>query len=82
MYERRLKQLNPTLPNISYDVKDLNNFIDHMGELCALVYVVYHLVVAYLNCLTRYSAPQKAYLPHDKNWIKQKILNHLQKSVQ
>jgi hypothetical protein len=38
LYEKRLKELNPSVPNITYDVKDLNNYIDHLTELCALVY--------------------------------------------
>lgn len=37
MYEKRLQELNPTVANITYDVKDLNTFIDHFTDFCALV---------------------------------------------
>lgn len=37
MYEHKLKELNPTVQNITYDVTDLYNFMDNMHDLCALV---------------------------------------------
>lgn len=37
MYEKRLKELNPTVQNITYNVKDLHNYVDNLGDLCALV---------------------------------------------
>ena len=37
MYERRLQELNPNVKNITYDVNDLYSYIDHMGDMCALV---------------------------------------------
>ena len=37
MYEKRLKQINPGVRNIQYNVKDFNNYLDHMGDACALV---------------------------------------------
>lgn len=37
MYEHKLKELNPTVQNITYDVSDLYNFMDNMHDLCALV---------------------------------------------
>lgn len=37
LYEKKLKELNPTVVKITYDVKDLNNYIDHLTDLCALV---------------------------------------------
>ncbi len=38
MYEKRLKQINPGVRNIQYNVKDFNNYLDHMADACALVY--------------------------------------------
>jgi len=37
MYEERLKDLNPEVKNITYDVRDLNDYVDRLPELCALV---------------------------------------------
>ena len=37
MYEKRLQELNPTVQNITYDVKNLHAYIDHLTDLCALV---------------------------------------------
>ncbi|EPZ37050.1 hypothetical protein ROZALSC1DRAFT_29616 [Rozella allomycis CSF55] len=63
MYEYRLKDINPYVKNITYDVRDLHNYIDHLEECCALVF----------------SQELKAYIPHDKEWIKAKVYNHLRK---
>ncbi len=37
MYETRLQELNPNVRNIQYDVKDLHAYVDHLGDLVALV---------------------------------------------
>eukprot|EP00614_Pseudopedinella_elastica_P033252 CAMPEP_0172643966 /NCGR_PEP_ID=MMETSP1068-20121228/238962_1 /TAXON_ID=35684 /ORGANISM="Pseudopedinella elastica, Strain CCMP716" /LENGTH=107 /DNA_ID=CAMNT_0013458143 /DNA_START=9 /DNA_END=332 /DNA_ORIENTATION=- len=37
MYEAKLKELNPTLPHIQYDIGDLNAYIDTMTDLTAMV---------------------------------------------
>jgi hypothetical protein len=39
LYERKLKELNPAIRNITYDISDLYNFIDGLADLSALVYV-------------------------------------------
>ncbi|KAI3661660.1 hypothetical protein MP638_002912 [Amoeboaphelidium occidentale] len=63
IYEAKLQELNPHLPQISYEAKDLHMFLDHLEDICALVF-----------------NPQlRAYIPHDKQWIKAKVLNHLRK---
>ncbi|KAI8587729.1 putative enhancer of rudimentary [Geranomyces variabilis] len=36
-YEQRLKQLNPEVRNIHYDVADLIKYIDTYGEIACLV---------------------------------------------
>ncbi|GMH06928.1 hypothetical protein Nepgr_008768 [Nepenthes gracilis] len=63
LYERKLKELNPTIRDITYDIGDLYNFIDGLADLSALVYD--HSI--------------QAYLPYDRQWIKQKTFQHLKK---
>eukprot|EP00287_Rhodomonas_sp_CCMP768_P005811 CAMPEP_0196738634 /NCGR_PEP_ID=MMETSP1091-20130531/15912_1 /TAXON_ID=302021 /ORGANISM="Rhodomonas sp., Strain CCMP768" /LENGTH=156 /DNA_ID=CAMNT_0042082611 /DNA_START=20 /DNA_END=491 /DNA_ORIENTATION=+ len=38
LYEQRLKQMNPGVRNITYDITELYRFIDELGDLCCLVY--------------------------------------------
>jgi hypothetical protein len=38
LFEKRLKELNPTMKNITYDISDLYDFIDAITDLSALVY--------------------------------------------
>ncbi|EKX33120.1 hypothetical protein GUITHDRAFT_90822 [Guillardia theta CCMP2712] len=38
LYEQRLKQMNPGMRNITYDISELYAFIDQLGDLCCLVY--------------------------------------------
>ncbi|CAN1184889.1 Enhancer of rudimentary homolog [Linum perenne] len=61
LYERKLKEINPALRNISYDIADLYNFIDGLADMSALVY----------------DQRIQAYLPYDRQWIKQKTFQHL-----
>ncbi|KMZ66566.1 hypothetical protein ZOSMA_294G00180 [Zostera marina] len=63
LYERKLKDLNPTNGNITYDIADLYNFIDGLVDLSALVY--------------EYSI--QAYLPYDRQWIKQRTFDRLKR---
>ncbi|KAK6927659.1 Enhancer of rudimentary [Dillenia turbinata] len=63
LYERKLKELNPASRNITYDIGDLYNFIDGLADLSALVYD--HTI--------------QAYLPYDRQWIKQRTLQQLKK---
>merc|ERR1739848_109429 len=37
MFEKKLKDLNPTLKNITYEISDLYNFIDSYPDMYALV---------------------------------------------
>ncbi|XP_051137489.1 enhancer of rudimentary homolog isoform X2 [Andrographis paniculata] len=66
LYERKLRDINPTIRNITYDISDLYNFIDGLADLSALVYD--HSI--------------QAYLPYDRQWIKQKTLQHLKRLAQ
>mmetsp|Transcript_34423 Transcript_34423/g.71015 ORF Transcript_34423/g.71015 Transcript_34423/m.71015 type:complete len:101 (+) Transcript_34423:46-348(+) len=61
MYEHKLKELNPQVQNITYDIKDLYNYLDHLKDVCALVL----------------DAKTNKYDPKDKAWVKQKIFSHL-----
>ena len=36
MYEQKLKELNPQVKNITYDISDLYNYLDSMTDICAL----------------------------------------------
>jgi hypothetical protein len=48
MYEAKLKQLNPSVKNITYDIQDLYNYIDSLTDLSALVYVAATAAIALL----------------------------------
>ena len=37
MYEHKLKELNPQVPHITYEITDLYKFLDDMSDMCALV---------------------------------------------
>ncbi|KAI9192701.1 hypothetical protein LWI28_026771 [Acer negundo] len=63
LYERKLKDLNPANRDITYDVADLYNFIDGLADMSALVYD--HSI--------------QGYLPYDRQWLKQRIFQHLKK---
>ena len=61
LYEQSLKALNPLLKSITYDVSDLFGYIDSLGDLCCLVF----------------SSQSKAYVPHNRDWIKARLFEHL-----
>ena len=37
LYEHKLKELNPQVRQITYDIADLNNYLDTLQDVCALV---------------------------------------------
>ncbi|URD97537.1 May have a role in the cell cycle (By similarity) [Musa troglodytarum] len=63
LYERKLKEINPTIQNITYDISDLYNFIDGLADLSALIFD--HSI--------------QAYLPYDRLWIKHRMFQHLKR---
>lgn len=65
LYEQGLKVMNPTLKNITYDISDLFNYIDGMGDLCCLVF----------------NPQSNSYIPHNKEWIKARVFEHLKKQA-
>jgi hypothetical protein len=61
MFERRLKESRPHQSSISYEVADLNRYVDSLPDLVALVYAPH----------------TSSYVPRDKGWIKEAIFNRL-----
>mmetsp|Transcript_6684 Transcript_6684/g.14274 ORF Transcript_6684/g.14274 Transcript_6684/m.14274 type:complete len:102 (+) Transcript_6684:43-348(+) len=61
LYEHKLKELNPQVRQITYDIADLNNYLDTLQDVCALVF----------------DPASNKYEPKDRAWIKQKIFLHL-----
>jgi len=66
LFEEKLKKENPNTRNITYDIRDLYNYIDGLGDLACLVY----------------SPQNMAYTPHNKEWIKERVLAHLKKMAE
>mmetsp|Transcript_41508 Transcript_41508/g.50310 ORF Transcript_41508/g.50310 Transcript_41508/m.50310 type:complete len:104 (+) Transcript_41508:146-457(+) len=66
MFEKRLKELNPQVRNITYDIDDLYNYIDQLADMSALVF----------------DPQKNAYLPYNKEYIKKKAFDHLKKQAQ
>ncbi|KAL2629255.1 hypothetical protein R1flu_013941 [Riccia fluitans] len=63
IYEKKLKELNPNVHNITYDISDLYKFIDSLTDMSALVF----------------DPSINAYIPYDRQWIKQRAFQHLKK---
>ncbi|KAG7020417.1 Enhancer of rudimentary-like protein [Cucurbita argyrosperma subsp. argyrosperma] len=100
LYERKLKDLNPAIRNITYDIADLYNFIDGLTDMSALVYAAFTLSLFSPSPLLKnknrtfravgrttvlptifkiFEHSIQGYLPYDRQWIKQKIFQHLKK---
>ncbi|PRW59552.1 enhancer of rudimentary-like protein [Chlorella sorokiniana] len=62
-FERRLRELNPQLRSITYDIGDLYSWVDNMPDLSALVF----------------EPKVQAYVPCGKEWIKKKAFTHLRR---
>ncbi|KAI3436308.1 hypothetical protein D9Q98_002361 [Chlorella vulgaris] len=62
-FERKLRELNPQLRSITYDIGDLYSWIDNMPDLSALVF----------------EPQVMAYVPCGKEWIKKKAFTHLRR---
>ena len=65
MYEMKLKELNPQMPHIQYDIKNLFEFLDSLTDLVALVF----------------DSSSKKYDPKDRQFVKDRIVTHLRKQV-
>eukprot|EP01114_Cavostelium_apophysatum_P003120 TRINITY_DN1286_c0_g1_i1.p1 TRINITY_DN1286_c0_g1~~TRINITY_DN1286_c0_g1_i1.p1 ORF type:complete len:103 (+),score=5.19 TRINITY_DN1286_c0_g1_i1:203-511(+) len=66
MFERKLRQDNPNTRNITYDVEQLFLYIDNLQDLGVLVL----------------DDRNGAYVPRNKDWIKQKVFEHLRRQAQ
>mmetsp|Transcript_80958 Transcript_80958/g.203724 ORF Transcript_80958/g.203724 Transcript_80958/m.203724 type:complete len:109 (+) Transcript_80958:183-509(+) len=66
LYEQSLKAANPHLKSITYDISDLFGYIDGLGDLCCLVF----------------NPPSNSYIPHNREWIKARVFEHLREQVQ
>ncbi|KAI8823721.1 rudimentary enhancer [Fimicolochytrium jonesii] len=64
-FEQRLKQSNPTVRNIQYDINDLQKYIDSLGDVACLVL----------------DPTARAYIPHDRDWFKARVFNHLKRQA-
>mmetsp|Transcript_20840 Transcript_20840/g.31046 ORF Transcript_20840/g.31046 Transcript_20840/m.31046 type:complete len:109 (-) Transcript_20840:20-346(-) len=61
MFERELQRRHPERRQITYDVKDLTQYIDSFTEFCAMIF----------------DPATAAYQPHSKDWIKKRVVRHL-----
>ena len=61
MYEHKLKELNPSVQHITYDISDLYKYLDSLTDVCGLVF----------------DPASNKYEPKDRSWLKQKIFAHL-----
>lgn len=61
MYEHKLKELNPQVQHITYDISDLYNYIDNLHDICGLVL----------------DTNSNKYDPKDRKWIKTKVLFYI-----
>ncbi|XP_024385006.1 enhancer of rudimentary homolog [Physcomitrium patens] len=61
LFEKRLKDANPNLRNITYDISDLYKYIDALTDMSALVF----------------NPTILAYAPFDRSWIKQQAFERL-----
>ena len=61
MYEEKLKQLNPQVRNITYDISDLYSYVDQLHDVSMLIY----------------QEPIQGYIPRNREWVKKQLYNHL-----
>merc|ERR1712063_86671 len=57
IYEEHLKRLNPSSPQITYDISQLFDSIDELADLSCLVY----------------QKNSQTYLPYNKDWVKRRF---------
>eukprot|EP01100_Stratorugosa_tubuloviscum_P012604 TRINITY_DN6022_c2_g1_i1.p1 TRINITY_DN6022_c2_g1~~TRINITY_DN6022_c2_g1_i1.p1 ORF type:complete len:103 (+),score=36.46 TRINITY_DN6022_c2_g1_i1:217-525(+) len=62
-YEERLQQIHPGRQNITYQAKELFDYIDNLPDLSCLVF----------------NRQLVAYVPYNKEWIKSRLLVQLKK---
>lgn len=87
MYEHKLKELNPEIEHITYDINDLYNYIDGLHDICGLMYLLshphlslpfsHHPTPSFLSC----NPETNAYEPKGRDWIKAKIFQQLKQQA-
>lgn len=77
MYEHKLKELNPDIEHITYDINDLYNYIDSLHDICGLMYV--YFVSSFFSPYYRIAVIQHPIYMNQKVEIglKQKFSNNL-----
>jgi hypothetical protein len=63
LYELHLKKLNPNKTTVRYDVSDLFQYVDELGDLSCLMY----------------DAKTSSYVPYGREWVKTSLLKRLKK---
>jgi hypothetical protein len=84
MFENHLKQQHPHEPTINYDVSQLFEFVDSLADLSCLVYQVHKRwrgVHASWKQSHVWQAASGHYIPHNKEWIKEKMILMLQRQA-
>ncbi|KAL1915956.1 uncharacterized protein VTP21DRAFT_6344 [Calcarisporiella thermophila] len=66
LYEQHLTEQNPNLSHIQYSAEELTGYLERFKELAALVY----------------DSKQKAYVPHDKGWLRERVVQQLLRDAQ
>mmetsp|Transcript_34474 Transcript_34474/g.78663 ORF Transcript_34474/g.78663 Transcript_34474/m.78663 type:complete len:116 (+) Transcript_34474:86-433(+) len=67
LYEQEMREANPSVSSVTYEVADLFRYIDNLGDLCCLVF--------------NPTSTSNAYVPHNKEWIKAKVFEHIKTQV-
>ena len=65
LFEKKLKELNPTRAKITYDIQDLYTFIDTHAEVAVLAL----------------ESASGTYVPYNNEWVKKKVYQHLKRQA-
>ena len=80
MFEEHLRTSKPGRFNPTFNVADLLSFVDYMADLSVLMYPPLLYTTLFLFALYSFNPATREYTPHDKQWIKTKLTNHLKRS--
>lgn len=61
LFERRLKKDNPHTRKLTYDIKDLFDYVDRLRDISCLIYDKNHRI----------------YEPKGRDWVKRAVFEHL-----
>eukprot|EP01099_Mayorella_cantabrigiensis_P004609 TRINITY_DN349_c0_g1_i1.p1 TRINITY_DN349_c0_g1~~TRINITY_DN349_c0_g1_i1.p1 ORF type:complete len:103 (+),score=18.37 TRINITY_DN349_c0_g1_i1:82-390(+) len=65
LFENKLRDLNPQVRLLRYELDDLHRYIDSLPDLICLIW----------------EENIKGYVPCNKDWIKERMTRHLRKNV-